>query len=579
MRPPPRVAAEPGGKRPDMTAEGVCKRRPASLDVGIDDQLRLWRQAGRKLVVEQWDELQALIAEAERLIVTGRQEEAIVATQIAVHHAVIWHCGVYASPALERLIRQLGLAALATNGASTRSPDRPLDRLRVLHVASEIRAIGGHARMLWRWIGRDHGNVHSVALTRQTMRTPEALAHAVAATGGAVSWINRRPGGAVAWARALQRVMEGADLVFLHVNNYDILPFLALAGMRNPPPVALLNHCDHLFWLGADFVDAVVNTRRSGHALCADRRGIAPERNLLLPLCLEGVQRQGGRAEARRALGLPEDAAMILTVARAPKFRALGKSSFADSLTPLLQANPRARLVAVGPGGTEDWRAAFKAAPGQIVMLPERPDVGRFLESADIYLDSFPFPSNTSMLEAGLHGLPLVTFSPFGPDCGVMGADSLGMDETLVRAGSLADLQARLQSLLDDPEQRHVLGAKTSRAIEATNTGAGWSYALSKLYAQIFNLSRKSEPTCLKEEPSFADLDLFTPFVFGPTDRPLSPELRRAYVTELSLRAMPPFQRAMVLSTLVRKRRIALRPPLNAWRYMLPEWLLARLRT
>ena len=39
--------------------------------------------------------------------------------------------------------------------------------------------------------------------------------------------------------------------------------------------------------------------------------------------------------------------------------------------------------------------------------------------------NSFPIPSNTSLLEAGLYGLPLVTYYPFGDGCEVMGADSL----------------------------------------------------------------------------------------------------------------------------------------------------------
>lgn len=564
-----------------------------ALDARVADELQRWRGIGRDLIAEHWREMEARVAEAEAHLAAGRPKEAIVAAQIAANQAVVWHCGTYASPRLERVIQRIGAALLPDEDAPPR-PAAPSGQRAILHVLTEAKSVGGHARMLWRWISRDGGNTHSIALTRQTMPTPEPLLAAAAATGGRVVRVNRRAGGVLRWARELRRAIIGADLVILHVHNYDIIPFLALAGLRNRPPVALVNHCDHLFWLGVGFSDAVVNTRLSGHALCASRRGVAPERNLLMPLCLDGAERRGSRAEARRALGLDEETIVLLTVARAAKFRPIGGVTFADALVPALRAHPEARVVAIGPGGAADWAAAMRAAPGQILMHPERPDVGQFFESADIYLDSFPFPSNTSLLEAGLHGLPLVTYSPFGTECGVMGADSLGLDACLTRAVSLVEFEERLGALLSDPARRAAIGARTRAAIETTNTGDRWERALSRLYGEIDALPRVTPISAPKEAPAsaapegpvftapegpiFSDLDLFTPFVFAP-DAMLTPEMRRANVTELALRTMPPVRRARILSALVRKGQITLRPRGAAWRYMLPEFLVARLRS
>ena len=49
--------------------------------------------------------------------------------------------------------------------------------------------------------------------------------------------------------------MAKADLVVLHAHNIDTIPMFALAGMKNRPRTVLLNHADHSFWLGVDFVD------------------------------------------------------------------------------------------------------------------------------------------------------------------------------------------------------------------------------------------------------------------------------------------------------------------------------------
>ena len=458
---------------------------PADADAAMAALLEAWRRDGRRLVEDQWVEFSELARRIEPLIDLNLYNAAASAAQVASNYAVFWHTGAFSSPTLDRALFALGRAAIPASGR----PERTLGaRLRVLHVATQVGAIGGHARMLWRWIAHDVGNVHTVALTRQTGPIPDALIESVARTGGCVHQVNRRMGGLLRWAEELQALMQEQDLVVLHVHNQDVIPFIAMAGLRRRPRVLLLNHADHVFWLGAGLVDLVVNTRQSGRRLCSARRGIPSERNLLMPLCLEPIERRMDRAAAKRRLGLPEDSIVLLTVARAVKFRAIGGLSYADSFVPLLRRNPRLRLVAVGPGDVEDWSAAQAAAPGQIIAYAERPDTGTFFEAADVYVNSFPFISNTSMLEAGLRETPVITRYPFGPGCEIMGADSVGIDSDLIRATGLRDFQEKLNALIDDKALREEIGRRTKASLEAVNTGGGWSAALATVYERAFAL-------------------------------------------------------------------------------------------
>jgi hypothetical protein len=132
---------------------------------------------------------------------------------------------------------------------------------------------------------------------------------------------------------------------------------MALAGMAAPPAVILVNHSDHLLWLGVRAVDLVLSTRHSGDRLTRTRRGIGPGRTAVIPLCVERSARRLDREEAKRRLGLPAESVVLLTVARGAKFRSMGAEEFPDPLVPLLRAHPEARLVAVGPGGRVDWSA------------------------------------------------------------------------------------------------------------------------------------------------------------------------------------------------------------------------------
>jgi glycosyltransferase involved in cell wall biosynthesis len=378
----------------------------------------------------------------------------------------------------------------------------------------------------------------------------------------------------------LQTLLRDADLVVLHADNMDVIPFLGLAGMRERPPIVLVNHSDHVFWLGAEFVDLVVSTRRSGLRLCAERRGIAEERNILLPLCLEPVKRRLCREEAKRALGLPDNSLVILSVARAVKFKTIGGESFADALVSVLRADSRLRLVAVGPGGAVDWSNAAAAVHGQLLTFAERPDTEAFLEAADVYVDSFPFVSITSMFEAGLHGLPIVTRYPFGPGCEVLGADSPGLDPVIIRTRGVAEFQHAVQRLVVDQDLRAETGSRTRAEIEAVNMGEGWECALARVYQRAFDLPRHaSVGTIIDESPSFGELDLVAPFVYGNTREGATPGARLALATEINFKALPPGLRLRTWASMAWKRDFRYRSASAAWRYLVPEWLGCRARS
>jgi hypothetical protein len=349
--------------------------------------------------------------------------------------------------------------------------------------------------------------------------------------------------------------------------------------MRRRPPTVLLNHSDHALWLGAALVDLVVSSRRSGLQLCIERRGIAKERNVLLPLCLEPLQRRFSRAEAKRAVGLPDSSLVILTVARAVKFKPVGAATFADALVPVLRADPRLRLVAVGPGGAVDWSQAAAAVPGQILTLPERPDTRLLREAADIYVDSFPFVSITSMFEAGLHGLPLVTRYPFRSGCEVLGADSPGLDGVLIRTRSLEDFQQAVERLAADAALRAETGAQTAAEIKAVNTGEGWRCALAGVYERALTVpcrGRLDHET--DESPQFRDLDLFSPFIYGDREHGRTPAARLALATEINLKALPPGRRLRTWAGMALRRDFKYRRAGATWRYLVPEWLGCRAR-
>ena len=403
-----------------------------------------------------------LVGRAEDRLAQGRPEAAAIHAQIAA--ALAWHSptGLLASPRLESCLIEIARGSMPPPEDVARSTDVRT----VLHVLTTAYQVGGHTRLAWRWIERDDGRAHSVALTRQAYEPlPTYLPEVVRARRGRIHRIDKAAGGLLGRAAALQAVAARADLVVMHTHPFDVVPPIALAGLDRDgrrPPTILLNHADHLFWIGLSIADLVLHLRASGARLSSARRGLPPNRSGILPVPLSPAPSALDRESSRRALGLSNTDVLALSVASGYKF----SSARGDGLLPLLeQALGRRvdlRVLAVGPGGRTDWREASTRTSRRLGSTGIRDDIPAMYGSADIYLDSFPFSSLTSMLEAGQHGLPLVAYANRAPGADVLGFDDPAIEGLAIQARTGVEYLAAIEKLVDDPAARLESGRRIS---------------------------------------------------------------------------------------------------------------------
>jgi hypothetical protein len=530
---------------------------------------------GRHLAV-----FQAQVERAEAHRRAGRLEAAAVYAQIAAKYAASRHPGLFVSPRLEQVLLDIGDTLAPTGARPSGRPPEGAPPRRVLHVLTQVAGIGGHTRMVWRWIQQDASRTHSVVLTRQgSVGVPPPLQAAVTRVGGQITRLDARRGSLLTWARDLRELAAGADVAVLHVNPDDVIPTIAFGGRRARPPVVYLDHADQLFWTGAAVVDVLASQRASGAALARERRGIAPERVALLPIVLDPAlaPRTLTRAEAKARLGLAPDAVLLLSVARAHKYAPFDGQSLPETLLPLLEGDERLVLLALGPSEAEGdaWARARRRTRGRVHALGTHPDTALFYQAADVYLDSFPLPSITSLLEAGSYGTPLVSCCPCppAPPGSVLGADTPALDRCLIRAAGPAELRDAVGRLAESAGLRQDVGEETRETIAAVHTGTGWQGALEGVYERALAVPPASGPpaglpSALElmgpARPFVEALDRMLPQLFNG-----EPDLDQ--ITQSSTRLLPPALRLREWIGLVR-RGGAVRPGL-----LLPEWLATRL--
>jgi Glycosyl transferases group 1 len=307
--------------------------------------------------------------------------------------------------------------------------------------------------------------------------------------------------------------------------------------------------------------------RDSGRRLAAARRGLDPARSAVVARPLRPLGRTVAREGAKRALGIDPAQVLLVTAADGSKYRPVGSDSFLDLVVPVLERHPDAVLLAAGPAPEGDWLAAQERTGGRLRALGPLPSVRELQQAADVYVDSFPFASLTSLLEAGSLGVPAITYRGHQEDCGVLGADTRGVDAHMLAPSDPAEFGRALGQLVADAAERQARGERTEQAIRDTHTGAGWLAAVEALYAQAAEAGPPSMPA--EAERGTGRLDVLVDLVMTQTG--FAQGVPGAVRDHLAL--LPPRERAAAWAGLTRAGK---RPPHGS---VVSEWLLDAART
>ncbi|MEO5928012.1 MAG: glycosyltransferase family 4 protein [Patescibacteria group bacterium] len=211
--------------------------------------------------------------------------------------------------------------------------------------------------------------------------------------------------------------------------------------------------------------DIVVTVHPGDEAEAKGRRILPKER---LTTISNGIDlsaldtRVKNRADARRALGLADDAFVIGTLANfyPPK----NIPWYLDAIAPLLRDGKAiATIIGNGPERHMIEEASQKLNLGRSLSLPGRlPDAASLLSAFDLFvLPSSKEGMPWSLLEAMAAGLPCIA-----TDVGAC-RWMLEQDAGIIVPPNDADaMRSAITSLINDPARRATLGANARRAVE-----------------------------------------------------------------------------------------------------------------
>lgn len=446
----------------------------------------------KKAEVEvQQHKFNALVLISKKFTAENRYYEACIVAEIAAYFAATNHPGIFSSPLLEKVLLEIGNKCIKRHNRRKLENTVSLPK-RILHVLTEAHSIGGHTRGVWRWIQLDSSRSHSIAITQQKKNiVPSELKQAAIQSGGAFHILDNVEADLLKIAQLLWEISYDIDLVILHTHSRDIIPILAFSDTEMSPRVAKLDIADHVFWLGASICNSIFHMRDVAFALAEKRRAIPPIQSVLLPIPLATIEGNLSKDQAKEEIGFCSEDIILLSIASGYKYLTIS-SSFLDIIEPIILRYPQVKLIAIGPTKSSEWAKSFDRTGGRIHALGPRSDTDLFYQAADIYLDSFPFASNTSILEAGLYGLPAISYSPYQNDDRVLSAGCPGFAKALLMPRDIKTYQRVIEHLIKNKKLRQRIGQSTKRSIELFHTGKGWLSILDAAYSHAFKTPRSS---------------------------------------------------------------------------------------
>jgi len=430
-------------------------------------------------LAERGRKLSLLVAAVESAHARGEALRAAELAQVACAVAANRPTDVLTSPAIERVVNEIGRAHVQSRQPSRgRRPVR-----RVLHVITEGYATGGHTRVMERWLQHDERAATVVVtggkqLPRRTLAVIENRGSRLVPGLPGATLLDR--------AVVLRDLAAEHDLVVLHVHMHDVLPALAFADPNGRPPVVMFEHAAHQFWIGTAATDVLASMRTAERRTAITRRGFPAERICRLPLPIAG-RGLPPRAASRQALGLPLDRPIVLTVASQWKVMPGISPTMADLSESVLDTVPGAIHVVVGSAPELSWQRVLERHPTRVLHPGPIPELRPLFAAADVYLDSWPISGGTTVLDVASARLPIVSLAASVPDFGMLcSVEDLG--NATVVADSVSGVGDAVAELVDDPVRRAELGEALADRADRDH-GEGWTAHLETLVERATELA------------------------------------------------------------------------------------------
>ncbi|MDM1547547.1 glycosyltransferase [Empedobacter falsenii] len=407
---------------------------------------------------------------AKLLYHQGLYEDCINQIEKTAQFAWHFYSGIYRSNKLENLLNDIGSQLVYNN--SKKIIRNNLGKYKIIHICSEIYETGGHTKLMYNWINVDSEHDHSIATTRLSLDQLKNLTKFYTSSINESNLYSVKTDSKIESAKQLTNILsEGYDLIVLHTHPDDCLVNLVFSNPQLEIPVFMVNHADHVFWLGASVIDVLLQIRETNISADKLRRQLKNQFFLPIPIVLE----------ENKTPNVLKDYKIINLLSTGSYYKYLpdGKYNFLEEMKRLVNKFQNVVVHIVGIDKDSDYALQYKHERIIYHGLINQEKLEIIEDKTDIYLEGFPTPSFMSLLKPALkkipfqlHYNPSLVYKLFNDDS----------EYYIDYPNNIEEWRKAIEKLINNEEYRSIVAQKQFEYVSQSYQLSSWKEKIAELY-------------------------------------------------------------------------------------------------
>lgn len=378
--------------------------------------------------------------------------------------------GYYISNCFESIIRNIALKSLKFQKPTFQKSEQD----KTLHIFSEISRIGGHSKLIFSWIENDKNSKHYLMSTWQNSQEIADIVSFYNYTIENNLFVYDQNLSITEKAQKIVETLEDNSFtrIVLHIHPHDVIPSMVFSSDILKTPILFLNHAEHTYWLGAPVIDFLLQIRESNIIKDSNNRNIPVERQFFLPIPVDESY------EIKKLSN--KDTFDIISIGRASKYEPNDEYNFYEAALKIVKKFDHVVFTIIGINPNNPNRKLYQHE--RLILIPPTREITQYIENADLYVEGFPIPSFTSLLEPALAGIPFVLH--YDP-ASIYKVFEDNTEKGIFYSKNLESWEYEMEKMVSDENYRNHISSLQLHYLKENYSSQGWNVKLDHIKSAI----------------------------------------------------------------------------------------------
>ncbi|WP_454048095.1 hypothetical protein [Chryseobacterium sp. Marseille-Q8038] len=397
--------------------------------------------------------------------------------------------GYYTSNCFESIIRKIALTSLDFDHQENHTHTQDT----TLHLFSEISSIGGHSKLIFSWMENDKTSKHYLMSNWQNFQEVSEIAESYQYKINNNLFVYDQKLSIIQKAQKIVDTLKKNHFsrIVLHIHPHDVIPSMIFSSKKIKSPVFFLNHAEHTYWLGAPVTDFLLQIRESNILKDSKNRNIPVQDQFFLPIPVD---------ESYSLKKTEKNTFNIISISRESKYEPNQDYNFYQEALKIVRKFDHVIFTIVGIASNNPNRKIYQHE--RLIFIHPTRDINQYIENADLYLEGFPIPSFTSLLEPAMAGVPFVLH--YNP-ASVYKVFDDNKEKGIFYPKDLKSWELEVDRMITDERYNNLISKLQLTYLQENYSSQGWNLKLAKIKDSCKNKQHNIRTISNENEEKYVD--------------------------------------------------------------------------